>query len=33
MGIIFLNTINQLIFVMVKFGILFEVQTEFLNII
>jgi hypothetical protein len=29
----FLNTINQLIFVMVKCGVLFEVRTEFLNII
>jgi hypothetical protein len=26
-----LNSINQLIFVMVKFGVLFEVRTEFLN--
>jgi hypothetical protein len=29
--IIFLNSINQLIFVMVKCGFLFEVRTEFLN--
>jgi hypothetical protein len=29
--IIFLNGINQLIFVMVKCGVLFEVRTEFLN--
>jgi hypothetical protein len=28
-----LNSINQLIFVMVKCSVLFEVQTEFLNII
>jgi hypothetical protein len=28
-----LNSINQLIFVMVKGGVLFEVRTEFLNII
>jgi ABC-type multidrug transport system permease subunit len=27
------NSINQLIFVMVKCGVLFEVRTEFLNII
>jgi hypothetical protein len=26
-----LNNINQLIFVMVKCGVLFEVRTEFLN--
>jgi hypothetical protein len=32
-AIIPLNGINQLIFVMVKDGVLFEVQTEFLNII
>jgi hypothetical protein len=32
-GIISLNSINQLIFVMVKCGFLFEVRTEFLNII
>jgi hypothetical protein len=30
-AIISLNSINQLIFVMVKCGVLFEVQTEFLN--
>jgi hypothetical protein len=29
--IIFLNSVNQLIFVMVKSGVLFEVRTEFLN--
>jgi hypothetical protein len=28
-----LNSVNQLIFVMVKCGVLFEVWTEFLNII
>jgi hypothetical protein len=28
-----LNTINQLILVMVKCSVLFEVRTEFLNII
>jgi hypothetical protein len=28
-----LNNVNQLIFVMVKCGLLFEVRTEFLNII
>jgi hypothetical protein len=27
----FLNVVNQLIFVMVKCGVLFEVRTEFLN--
>jgi hypothetical protein len=27
----FLNSVNQLIFVMVKCGVLFEVGTEFLN--
>jgi hypothetical protein len=27
----FLNNINQLIVVMVKYGVLFEVRTEFLN--
>jgi hypothetical protein len=32
-AIIFLNNINQLIFVMVKCDDLFEVRTEFLNII
>jgi hypothetical protein len=31
--IVFLNSINQLIFVMVKCGVLFEVRTEFLNVI
>jgi hypothetical protein len=29
--IISLNSVNQLIFVMVKCGVLFEVRTEFLN--
>jgi hypothetical protein len=29
--IIFLNSINQLICVMVKCGVLFEVRAEFLN--
>jgi hypothetical protein len=29
--IISLNSVNQLIFVMVKYGVLFEVRTEFLN--
>jgi hypothetical protein len=29
--IIFLYSVNQLIFVMVKCGVLFEVRTEFLN--
>jgi hypothetical protein len=33
MAITSLNSINQLVFVMVKFGVLFEVRTEFLNII
>jgi hypothetical protein len=33
MAIISLNNINQLIFVMVKCGVLLEVRTEFLNII
>jgi hypothetical protein len=28
-----INSINQFIFVMVKCGVLFEVRTEFLNII
>jgi hypothetical protein len=28
-----LNTINQLIFVMVKCGVLFEVRTKFLTVI
>jgi hypothetical protein len=32
-GIIYLNSINLLVFVMVKCGVLFEVWTEFLNII
>jgi hypothetical protein len=32
-AIISLNTVNQLIFVMVKCGVLFEVRTEFLNVI
>jgi hypothetical protein len=32
-AIISLNSINKLIFVMVKCGILFEVRSEFLNII
>jgi hypothetical protein len=27
----YLNSVNQLIFVMVKCGVLFEVRTEFLN--
>jgi hypothetical protein len=31
--IIYLNSINQLIFVMVKYRVLFEVRTEFLNAI
>jgi hypothetical protein len=31
--IISLNSVNQLIFVMVKCDVLFEVRTEFLNII
>jgi hypothetical protein len=31
MAIISLNSINQLMFVMVKFGVLFEVRAEFLN--
>jgi hypothetical protein len=31
MAIICLNGINQLIFVMVKCGVLFEVRTELLN--
>jgi hypothetical protein len=33
MAITSLNGVNQLIFVMVKCGVLFEVRTEFLNII
>jgi hypothetical protein len=32
-GVYFLNSNNELIFVMVKCGVLFEVRTEFLNII
>jgi hypothetical protein len=32
-AIISLNSINQLIFVLVKCGVLFEVRTKFLNII
>jgi hypothetical protein len=32
-GFISLNSVNQLIFVMVKCGVLFEVRTEFLNIV
>jgi hypothetical protein len=32
-AIISLNNVNQLIFVMVKCGVLFEVRTGFLNII
>jgi hypothetical protein len=28
---LYLNSVNQLIFVMVKCGVLFEVRTEFLN--
>jgi hypothetical protein len=31
LAILNLNSVNQLIFVMVKGGILFEVRTEFLN--
>jgi hypothetical protein len=30
-AIISLNSVNQLIFVTVKYGVLFEVRTEFLN--
>jgi hypothetical protein len=30
-AIIYSNSINQLIFVMVKCGVLFQVRTEFLN--
>jgi hypothetical protein len=33
MAIISLNSVNQLIFVMLKCGVLFEVRTEFINII
>jgi hypothetical protein len=32
-AIISLNSVKKLIFVMVKCGVLFEVRTEFLNII
>jgi hypothetical protein len=32
-AIISLNNVNQLLFVVVKRGVLFEVRTEFLNII
>jgi hypothetical protein len=32
-AIIYLNSVNKLIFVMVKFGVLFEVPAGFLNII
>jgi hypothetical protein len=32
-AIISLNSVNKLIFVLVKFGVLFEVRTEYLNII
>jgi hypothetical protein len=32
-AIISLNSINQLIFVMVKCDVLFEVRTEFLNVV
>jgi hypothetical protein len=31
LGTLNLNSVNQLIFVMVKCGVLFEVRTEFLN--
>jgi hypothetical protein len=30
-AIISLNNVTQLIFVMMKYGVLFEVRTEFLN--
>jgi hypothetical protein len=33
MAITSLNSVNQMVFVMVKYGVLFEVRTEFLNII
>jgi hypothetical protein len=33
MAITSLNSVNQLIFLMVKCGVLFEVRTGFLNII
>jgi hypothetical protein len=32
-AIIFLNSVNEFILVMVKCGVLFEVRTEFLNVI
>jgi hypothetical protein len=32
-AIIYVNSIHQLIFVMVKCGVLFEMRTEFLNTI
>jgi hypothetical protein len=32
-AIISLNSVNQLIFVMVKCGVFFAVRTEFLNVI
>jgi hypothetical protein len=32
-AIISLNNINQLIFVMVKYSVLFEVRTGFLNVV
>jgi hypothetical protein len=32
-AIISLNSVNQLIFVMVKCGVFFEVRTDFLNVI
>jgi hypothetical protein len=31
LSVLNLNSVNQLIFVMVKCGVLFEVRTEFLN--
>jgi hypothetical protein len=31
--IIYLNSVNRLVFAMVKCGVLFEVRTEFLNIV
>jgi hypothetical protein len=33
MAIIFLNSVNKLTILMVKCGVLFEVRTEFLNVI
>jgi hypothetical protein len=33
MAITYLNSVNQLIFVMAKCGVLFEVRTKFLNVI